>query len=85
DKFTTNYFLPDGSYGQIASGAFTSADGSTANLLTGDYTSNSTSGNVYSASPADKPNTSTLSIPPQWTSSGVGSAIPITNLAQVFT
>ncbi|TKA65110.1 hypothetical protein B0A49_08705, partial [Cryomyces minteri] len=85
DKFTTDYILPDGSYGQIASGAFTSADGSTANLLTGDYTSNSTSGNVYSASPADKPNTSTLSIPPQWTSSGVGSAIPITDLAQVFT
>ncbi|KAK5009261.1 hypothetical protein LTR28_001915 [Elasticomyces elasticus] len=86
DKFTTNYHLPDGSYGQIASGAYTAADGSSVNLLSGAFTgSNGTQGNIYSANTAAIPNTATLSVPPQWTSSGVGSAIPVTGLAQVFT
>ena len=37
-NYTTNYYLPGGSYGQIVSGNYTASDGSTANLITGDYT-----------------------------------------------
>ncbi|KAK3078250.1 hypothetical protein LTS18_008063 [Coniosporium uncinatum] len=84
DKFTTSYFLPDGSYGTISNGSFSSADGSSrANLLTGEYYAAGNSGNIYSAFPSDKPNLSTLSIPPQYTGTGVGGPIAATNLGNI--
>jgi hypothetical protein len=84
DKFTTDYILADGSYGTITTGEYCGADGSKVNLLTGNFTiSNGQNGNIYSNDESAKPNTATLSIPPQWTATGVGSAIPITELASV--
>jgi len=84
DKFTTDYILADGSYGTITNGEYSGADGSKVNLLTGNFTiSNGQNGNIYSNNESAKPNTATLSIPPQWTATGVGSAIPITELASV--
>lgn len=103
DKFTTNYIFPDGSSGTLATGLFTTPDGTaTANLLTGDFRNSSSSssvsaaaaaapatssaaisGNIYAADPDAKPNTATLSIPPQYTAEGVGSAIPLTELGTV--
>lgn len=83
DKFTTNFVFPDGSSGTIATGSFTGADSASADLLTGAFTNGSTTGNIYAADPAARPNTATLSIPPQYTASGVGSAIPLTALGTV--
>lgn len=86
DKFTTNYFLPGGAQGQIVSGNYTSPDGSKANLLSGDYTlANGASGNIYTSAPASKPNTATLSVPTQFTGSGVGGAIASNSLGQLIT
>jgi len=87
DNYTTNYFLPSGSYGQIASGNYTSPDGSTANLISGNYTIvGGTLGNIYgSPSSASKLDTATLMIPTQYTASGSGSAIPATALGQEIT
>jgi len=85
DKFTTSYFLPDGSYGTISNGSFSSSDGSSrANLLTGEFYAAGNSGNIYSVSPSDKPNLSTLSIPPQYTGTGVGGPIAATNLGNII-
>ncbi|CAF9935434.1 MAG: hypothetical protein ALECFALPRED_006391 [Alectoria fallacina] len=85
DNYTTNFFLPGGSYGQVHDGSYTSTDGSTANLLTGNYTlGNGSSGNIY-GTPATPPNTATLTLPTQDTASGVGSAIPLTALGQEIT
>jgi hypothetical protein len=47
------------------------------NLLTGNITAG---GNIYSSDPADQPNAAALNIPPLYTSSGVGSAIPVSDL-----
>jgi hypothetical protein len=81
DQFTTNYYLPDGSYGTVVGGAYTSAAGDTANLETGNYTLISgQTGNIYSNNPAAKPNTATLPLPSQFTASGVGTAIPASAL-----
>jgi hypothetical protein len=81
DRFTTNFFLPDGSYGTIFGGTYTSSNGDTANLLTGNYTLKSgTTGNIYASNPVAKPNTATLSIPNQFTGIGVGTAIPASAL-----
>jgi hypothetical protein len=81
DRFTTNFFLPDGSYGNVVSGAYTSSSRDTANLLSGAYTlANGSTGNIYAANPAAKPNTATLSLPAPFTGSGVGSAIPASAL-----
>lgn len=81
DKFTTNYYLPDGSTGTVVGGSYKSTNNDIANLETGDYTlANGTTGNIYSANAAAKPNTATLPIPSQYTATGVGSAIPITAL-----
>ncbi|MCJ1417554.1 hypothetical protein MMC32_003898 [Xylographa parallela] len=87
DRFTTNFYLPDGSYGTIDSGSYTTSDSSSADLLTGQYTlSNGTTGNVYgSASSPEVPNTSTLTLPTPFTSSGVGSAIPASDLGGLAT
>lgn len=85
DNYTTNYFLPGGSYGQVHDGSYTSTNGSTANLLTGNYTlGDGSSGNIY-GTPATPPNTATLTLPTQDTASGVGSAIPVTALGQEVT
>ncbi|KAJ8113361.1 hypothetical protein OPT61_g4498 [Boeremia exigua] len=80
DKFTTNFKLYDGSYGSLTTGEYTSSNGQNVNLLSGDYSG----GNIYSAAPQDKPNTSTLSIPPQYTGTGVGAAIPASELGSVI-
>jgi len=81
DKFTTNYFLPDGSYGTVVGGSYTSSGGDKANLETGYYTlANGQTGNIYSNDPAAKPNTAALPMPSQFTASGVGSAVPISSL-----
>ena len=85
DNYTTNFFLPGGSYGQIHDGSYTSNDGSTANLLSGNYTlQGGSSGNIY-GTPATPPNTATLALPTQYTASGSGSAIPATALGQEVT
>ncbi|KAM3065409.1 hypothetical protein ACMFMG_011469 [Clarireedia jacksonii] len=84
DKFTTNYFLPDNSYGTIVGGSYTSSSGAHANLESGNFTkADGTTGNIYSADPAAAPNTATLPIPSQYTASGVGSAIPASALGGV--
>ncbi|TVY73162.1 hypothetical protein LSUE1_G005654, partial [Lachnellula suecica] len=81
DKFTTNYYLADSSFGTLANGTYYSRTGDFANLQTGDYTfMNGTSGNIYAADPAAKPDTATLPMPTQYTASGVGSAIPASEL-----
>ncbi|KAL5114411.1 hypothetical protein ACEQ8H_007722 [Pleosporales sp. CAS-2024a] len=74
DKFTTNYGFADGSYGSLTTGDYT-AGGNTVNLLDDDA--------IYAANPAAKPNTATLSIPPQFTGTGVGSAIPGSQLGSI--
>ncbi|EXJ56900.1 hypothetical protein A1O7_07244 [Cladophialophora yegresii CBS 114405] len=86
DKFTTDYYLPDGSYGSIISGNYTTPDGGQANLITGDYQlANGQRGNIYRADSLDEPNTPSLPIPTPWTSSGVGSAIPASQVgSQAF-
>jgi hypothetical protein len=78
DKFTTNFKFPDGSYGSLTTGEYNS-NNQQINLLTGEYSG----GNIYSADPQDKPNTSTLSIPAQYTGTGVGGAIPASELGSV--
>jgi hypothetical protein len=78
DKFTTNFKFPDGSYGSLTTGDYVS-NGQTINLLSGDYSG----GNIYSAAPQDKPNTSALSVPAQYTGTGVGAAIPASELGSI--
>ncbi|KAK0101844.1 hypothetical protein ONS95_001342 [Cadophora gregata] len=99
DRFTTNYFLPDGSYGTVATGTYTSPNNnSTANLQTGEYTlSNGQTGNIYSYSypysseeededGSSKPNLATLPpLPTPFTGTGVGSAIPASSLGREIT
>ncbi|KAI9815201.1 MAG: hypothetical protein M1832_005536 [Thelocarpon impressellum] len=86
DPYTTNYYLPDGSYGSIVGGDYNAPDGSKANLLTGDYhLQNGTSGNVYAGHESDKPNTATLTLPKPYTSAGVGSAIAASALGALKT
>lgn len=81
DRFTTNYYLPDASFGTVVGGAYTSSSGDTANLETGDFKfANGTTGNIYASNEALKPNTATLPMPSQFTGSGVGSAIAASTL-----
>lgn len=86
DNYTTNYFLPGGSTGQIVSGNYNTTNGN-ANLVSGDYTlSDGSKGNIYgSRDSPNRPNTSTLPIPTQYTAAGSGSAIAATALGQVLT
>lgn len=83
DKFTTNFAFPDGSYGSLTTGDYNS-DGASVNLISGNYTKGSEQGNIYSNDPSAKPNTATLSIPPQYTGTGVGGAIPVTELGSII-
>lgn len=78
DKFTTNFKFPDGSYGSLTTGEYNS-NNQQINLFTGNYSG----GNIYSAAPQDKPNTATLSIPAQYTGTGVGAAIPASELGSI--
>lgn len=83
DRFTTNVFFPDGTYGTIVTGDFNTSDGTTINLVYGDYVlKNGTKGNIYdgSTSSSARPVTATMPMPSPWTSSGEGSAIPATGL-----
>jgi hypothetical protein len=81
DHYTTDYFLPDGSYGSASNGSYTTPNGDTANLITGEYhMKDGTSGNIYTESPADQPDTSELTLPTPYTSSGIDPAIPASML-----
>jgi hypothetical protein len=82
DRFTTNFVLADGSSGTLDSGNLDIKDGPRVNMLDGSYSGAGQSGNIYGGSP---PDTATLPIPTPYTSSGVGSAIPITGLANIIT
>jgi len=83
DKYTTNYAFPDGSYGSLTNGDYTSGSAK-ANLISGNYTSGNDNGNIYASNASAKPNTATLSIPPQYTGTGVGTAIPATELGSII-
>lgn len=83
DKFTTNFAFADGSYGSLTTGDYVQG-GSKANLLSGQYTKDGgETGNIYAQDPAAKPNTATLSIPPQFTGMGEGTAIPASEIGSV--
>lgn len=84
DKFTTNFAFQDGSYGSLTTGNYSSS-GSSVNLISGEYSSSSgEKGNIYASDPQAKPNTATLSIPPQFTGAGVGEPIPVTELGSII-
>jgi hypothetical protein len=68
----------------LHTGNYTTKNGSQANFINGTYTlSGGKTGNLFN--PSSKLNTATLTIPAQWTSSGVGSAIPVTALGHGIT
>ncbi|KAF1939605.1 hypothetical protein EJ02DRAFT_254219 [Clathrospora elynae] len=83
DRFTTNFAFADGSYGSLTTGDYHSG-GSDVNLVSGNYTKDGASANIYASDPQAKPNTSTLSIPAQFTGTGVGAAIPATELGSII-
>jgi hypothetical protein len=83
DKFTTNFAFADGSYGSLTTGEYNSG-GNKANLISGDYTSGGQQGNIYTVNPNAKPNTATLSVPPQYTGTGVGGAVPANQLGSII-
>lgn len=84
DKFTTNFAFADGSYGSLTTGEYSSG-ASSANLISGNYsTGNGEVGNIYANDPQAKPNTATLSIPPQFTGTGIGGPVPISELGSVI-
>ncbi|PGH23582.1 hypothetical protein AJ80_02362 [Polytolypa hystricis UAMH7299] len=86
DRFTTNFFFTDGSYGSVTTGDYHAVNGAKVNLIAGNYTfPDGKTGNIYAGHDDEKPNTSTMDIPTQWTSKGVGTAIPPTELGQVAT
>lgn len=75
DRFTTNYAFAEGSYGSLTTGEYNSG-GKQVNLLS--------DSSVYSNNPSAQPNTATLSIPPQYTGTGIGSAIPAGQLGSII-
>ncbi|RDW79471.1 hypothetical protein BP6252_04109 [Coleophoma cylindrospora] len=85
DKFTTNFHLPDGSYGTILGGNYSSLGGDTADLVNGVYTLvDGKTGDIYSS--VAPPDIGTLAIPSQYRGTGVGSAIPLSSLGfQILT
>ncbi|KAI9863737.1 MAG: hypothetical protein M1824_006334 [Vezdaea acicularis] len=86
DRFTTNYFLPDGSYGSIDTGLYTGSDGSNANLIDGSYTlKDGVTGNVYKDASISALNIATLTLPKPFTGTGIGSAIPANELGSLET
>jgi hypothetical protein len=86
DKFTTNFAFPGSAWGSLTTGEYEGGDGGKANLISGEYTkAGGEKGDIYAENPSEKPNTATLSIPPQFTGTGVGSAVPATEIASVVT
>jgi hypothetical protein len=83
DKFTTNFAFADGSYGSVTTGEYHSGDAKV-DLISGDFSTNGQGGNIYADKPDEKPNTSTLSLPAQYTGTGVGAAIPPTELGSII-
>ena len=75
------YYLPDGSYGNIGSGNYTLASGKM-NLLTGSFTvySSGQNGDLYGD--GESPITSTLPMSTPWTGTGVGTAIPASEVSE---
>ncbi|KAM5472268.1 hypothetical protein MauCBS54593_002859 [Microsporum audouinii] len=85
DRFTTNYYFADGSYGSVTTGEYHLANGDSVNLIMGNYTrSGGETGNLYGDG-TPSPNLSTLPIPTQFTSKGVGTAIPGSELGGAAT
>ena len=86
DHFTTNFILPDGSYGTLDSGLYHAADGGGAFLGNGSFSTagGKPTGNLYGDA-AHAPNTATLPVPTPFTGTGVGSAIPATALGGLAT
>ena len=65
----------------MTSGIYNYSTGGYANLFTGEFhLPDGTGGNIYGSNLALQPNTTTLQLPTPWTSSGVGSAIPATEV-----
>ncbi|EEH50276.2 uncharacterized protein PADG_06355 [Paracoccidioides brasiliensis Pb18] len=86
DKFTTNFYFVDGSYGSILTGIYNTSSNGIVDLVSGDYTrSNGEKGNIYDGDEFSKPNTRTMQLPLAWTSEGVGSAIPGSELGDEAT
>jgi hypothetical protein len=83
DKFTTNFQFPDGSFGNVAAGTYNSG-GTEVNLVSGNYTKDGQNANIYANNEAERPNTSTLSVPAQFTGTGVGGAVPVTELGSII-
>jgi len=77
DRFTTNFFFPDGSTGSLHDGTYNATTPpQRVNLLTGKSLSEPNMPNLYGAAGPSEP----LSPPPVYTSPGVGSAIPVSQL-----
>lgn len=65
----------------MASGRYNYSTGGHVNLITGDYQMiDGSQGNIYAGTSVDPPNTSTLQLPVPFTSTGIGSAIPATEV-----
>jgi hypothetical protein len=85
DKFTTNFAFADGSYGSITTGEYHSGSSDAkANLISGDFSASGQDGNIYADQPDAKPNTATMSIPAQFTGTGVGAALAPTELGSII-
>lgn len=83
DRFTTNVYFPDGTYGTVVTGIFNKTNGDTINLVYGNYVlANGQTGNIYNGQSASsmRPVTASMPMPKPWTSTGQGSAIPATGL-----
>lgn len=78
DRFTTNFFFADGTYGSVTTGNYTTPTGDHANLITGDYElADGQMGNIYQGGQITaEANPKTLVTPTPWTSTGIGPAIP---------
>jgi hypothetical protein len=74
DKFTTNFYLPDGSYGNIHDESYESALGIKVNMVNGAV--EGSANNIYANAQSSKPSTASMDVPAQYTASGVGNAIP---------
>lgn len=86
DRFTTNFFLADASYGTVSSGAYTTSTGDNINLISGDYVlKNGSTGNLYANNAVAKPQTAGLNLPAQFTGTGVGTAVPASALGTLVT
>jgi hypothetical protein len=75
-------YLPGGAYGTIVTGDFTFPSGQTINLMTGHFDNGT---NIYAGQKSEQPNPATMTMPRQWTGTGVGSAIPASVLGDVAT